>query len=78
MPRKDPTVGINHNDVQSSSIRSIGYDPDTQELHVNFHGTGRYIYHGVTPEKHEALMMAGSKGNYLHQNIKNAHEFTKL
>jgi hypothetical protein len=68
---------IDHAPVQSSSIRSIGYSPESRELHVNFHDTGTYVYHGVTPEKYEALMMASSKGSFLHHNIKGQHEHKK-
>lgn len=69
---------INHAPVQSSSIRSIGYNTETGDLHVNFHDTGSYVYHNVPPEKYEALMMASSKGSFLHTQFKGAHEYTKL
>lgn len=69
---------INHTAVQSSSIRSIGYDEETQDMHVHFNGTGTYVYHDVPPETHQAIMMSGSKGNFLHTNVKNKHKFTKL
>ncbi len=69
---------IEHAPVDSTSIRSIGYNEEKQELHVTFHDTGRYVYHGVSPEKYQALMESGSKGNFLHHNIKAAHGVTKL
>ena len=69
---------IEHAPVDSSSIRSIGYNEEKQELHVTFHGTGRYVYHGVSPDQHEALMMSGSKGQFLHHNIKAKHGVTKI
>lgn len=60
--------------VDSSNVRSIGYDPATQELHVEFHSTPGtvYVYSGVPPEKHAALMAAESKGSALHTTIKKA------
>lgn len=69
---------IRHQDVQSSTIRSIGYDPEEQTLHVSFKSGGDYVYHDVPPEKHEAFMLSGSKGIFLHQNIKGQHDHTKL
>jgi hypothetical protein len=69
---------INHMPVQSSSVRSIGYDKESGELHVTFNDGGRYMYHGVPENVHQSLMMSGSKGNFLHHNVKNAFEFTKL
>lgn len=69
---------LRHADVESSSIRSIGYDKETSELHVTFRDTGRYVYSGVPPHVYESLMMSGSKGNFLHHQIKPAFDFTKL
>lgn len=78
MIRKNPHANIRHSDVQSSSIRSVGYNKEKRELHVNFHDTGRYVYHDVPPEVHEGLMMSGSKGNFLHGKVKSQFKFTKL
>lgn len=69
---------VKHSNIQSTSIKSAGYDAEKQELHVNFHNTGHYVYHDVTPEKYEAFQMSSSKGSFLHNNIKNQHEFSKL
>lgn len=77
-PVRPPQSTVKHADVQSSSLRSIGYDKDSQELHVNFHDTGRYVYHGVPQDVHDALMMAGSKGSFIHHQMKGKYEFTKL
>lgn len=76
--KKNPPQDIQHADVESSSIRSIGYDKAKQELHVTFNDTGRYVYTGVPEYVHESLMMSGSKGSYIHHNIKNAYPFTKV
>ena len=56
--------------VESSSVSAIGYDKATQELHVDFHGSGRYVYHNVPPEKYQAVMSGESIGKALHQHIK--------
>lgn len=69
---------IKHHDVSSSSVQRVGYDADSRELHVTFNTGARYTYHDVPPETHEALMMSGSKGSFLHENIKGRHDFTKL
>lgn len=75
---RQPVSTVKHHDVQSSSLRSIGYDKNTKELHVNFHDTGRYVYHNVPQDIHEALMMAGSKGSFIHHQMKGKYEYTKL
>lgn len=69
---------INHMPVQSSSVETIGYDAETGELHVSFKGTGKYVYQRVPKHVYESLMISGSKGNFLHHNIKGNFEFAKL
>lgn len=56
--------------IQSASIGAIGYDPRTRELYIDFLQTGRYIYQNVPQEVYDGLMMSGSKGAYLHNQIK--------
>ena len=66
--------------VESSNIQSIGYDPATRVLEVEFGKSELedpsnriYIYRDVPPEVHEALMEDISHGGYLNANV--AHEF---
>ena len=63
--------------VESSSLMSVGYDPDSATLEVEFHG-GIYQYFGVSPEVHEGLMSAGSKGSYFNQFIRNGYPCSKV
>lgn len=63
--------------VQSSSVSAVGYNEEAQELHVDFHGTGQYVYQNVPPEKYKAMMQAGSIGGHLHQHIKGVHQHRK-
>ncbi|MFA5786491.1 MAG: KTSC domain-containing protein [Actinomycetota bacterium] len=58
--------------VQSSNLSSVGYDPDSSTLEVEFHKGGVYQYFGVPAHEYEGLMAAGSKGTYLDQHIKKA------
>ncbi len=73
---------INHNTphmpVQSSHMKSAGYDAENGDLHVTFNGGQRYVYHGVPEDVHQAFTMASSKGSFLKNNIKGNYEFTKL
>lgn len=55
--------------VTSSNIHTIGYDPETKKLHVAFKGSGTYVYDGVSPEHHAALMASDSKGKYLAKHV---------
>ena len=64
--------------VSSSQVKSVGYDPKSRVMAVEFHGGGVYHYHDVPPEKHAALMTAPSIGSHLHKNIKGQHSTLKV
>jgi hypothetical protein len=50
--------------VESSNIESIGYDAETETMHVKFN-SGLYEYQGVSERAYLALMSAPSKGRHL-------------
>jgi len=57
-------------DIPSTAIKKIKYDPQTKELYVTFQGSNkRYWYPRVPKEKVEELMEAPSKGEYFMKNI---------
>lgn len=64
--------------VQSSNIVSVGYDPATQTLEIEFKGGGVHQYSGVPADKHAAFMKARSVGGYFYQHIRNYHEGNKI
>ncbi len=61
-------------DVESSQVKSIGYDATTNTLAVQFtRGTGAiYHYPGVTPEQHQAFIKADSIGTHFGKHFKSA------
>ncbi|MCP4603486.1 MAG: KTSC domain-containing protein [Proteobacteria bacterium] len=63
--------------VDSSNIEALGYDVDTQELHVQFVSSGLYIYSGVPREIFDELMNAPSKGSFLNREVKGIYQFVK-
>jgi len=63
---------MNRTSVSSSNLASVGYDPDTSTLEIEFRSSGIYQYFGVSVDVYDALMSAGSKGTYFDQNIKKA------
>lgn len=72
-------MSIRRHPVSSSQIKSIGYDPTTKSMDVEFNNSGRvYRYHDVPPEKHAALMAADSIGSHLSAHIKGAHRYERL
>jgi hypothetical protein len=57
--------------VDSTSIASIGYDPQSRELEIEFRQSGDvYRYSGVSAAEHGGFVAAESKGSYLNQVFK--------
>lgn len=56
--------------VISSNIQAVGYDPESQTLHVQFKGGSTYAFAGVPPEHHSGLLDAESAGQYFHKHIR--------
>lgn len=63
--------------VQSSNIRSVGYDPETRVLHVEF-ALGVYSYEDVPPDLAEGLLTSSSVGSYFSRFIRLDYAGTKL
>lgn len=64
--------------VASSNISSIGYDPQTATLEVEFLNGTIYQYYGVPQNMYDQLMQQGSKGRFLNTYIKNAYGFSRV
>jgi hypothetical protein len=64
--------------VSSSNIASVGYDPASETLEVEFHSTGVYQYLNVPLFMYERLMMADSVGIFFNAEIKNAYPCSKM
>jgi len=64
--------------VSSSNLRSVGYDPKTRVLEIEFHSGGIYQYSGVPESEYNALMNATSKGSYFAHNIKNNYSTRRV
>lgn len=63
--------------IKSSNVKSVGYDPETKTLAVEFNGGGVYHYHDVEKDVHEGLVSARSVGGFIHNNIKGAYRHSK-
>jgi hypothetical protein len=64
--------------VSSSNIVSIGYDPETRDLEVEFKGGSAYRHAEVPQEIYDGFMAADSKGGFYHANIKGKFGHKKL
>jgi hypothetical protein len=56
--------------VQSSSLLSVGYDPEHEILELQFQQGHVYRYAGVPARVYADLMRAESIGGYVNQRIK--------
>jgi hypothetical protein len=64
--------------VSSSNIASIGYEPATEVLEVEFLDNSVYQYFNVPNFVYEALMAAPSHGVYLNENIKGQYQYERI
>ena len=64
--------------VSSSNLHSVGYDPVTMILEIEFNSGGIYQYSGVPANIHQGLMSASSHGTFFHQYIKDVYPFRRI
>ena len=64
--------------VNSSNLESVGYEPSSKTLEIEFNSGGVYQYSGVPPQAYSGLMNAASHGKYFHQNIKDRYTTVKI
>jgi hypothetical protein len=61
--------------VTSSNLKSVGYDPKTKVLEVEFVSGGLYQYLDVPAARHQALMEAKSVGSEFYKSIRNRFDY---
>ena len=65
--------------VESTAIRSVGYNEDKKLLEVQIRETGRiYQYHNVPLEEYFDFMDAKSLGEYYNRVIKEKYDYREL
>ncbi|MGB5082549.1 MAG: KTSC domain-containing protein [Burkholderiales bacterium] len=64
--------------VNSSKIRSAGYDPKAQVLEIEFSDGRILVYRGVSPEVHRQFMAAPSPGSFFEDKIDEGFPSTRL
>ena len=68
---------MEHERVSSSSIESIGYDPVTAVLQIQFVEGELYDYFMVPHSTYLGLRAATSKGRFFGEFIRNRHQFRR-
>ncbi|GAA2739281.1 MULTISPECIES: KTSC domain-containing protein [Kitasatospora] len=64
--------------LDSSCVRSAGYDPAEGELEVEFVGGSVYRYLAVPEPVYRALLAAESHGRYLNREIKGRYGYRRI
>lgn len=64
---------MDRTDVDSSILRSVGYDLEEGVLEIEFKEDRVYQYVGVPERVYDELMSAQSKGTYFTENIRDAY-----
>ena len=64
--------------VSSSNLVSVGYDPSSLTLEVEFKNGSVYQYFDVPDHTFQGLMQASSKGTFHSENIKYTYRYVKL
>lgn len=64
--------------VKSSQLKSVGHDPETNKLHIEFKSGAVYEYDGVSAQDHAELMSAPSIGQHFSSKVKYGFTYRKL
>lgn len=64
--------------VNSSNLASVGYNPGSETLEVEFRNGNIYEYYNVPQFMHERLMQAGSVGTFFNAEIRSNYACSKI
>ena len=64
--------------VNSSHLVSVGYEPSSQTLEIEFNDGSVYQYFDVPEFEYYELIYSSSVGGYFHSDIKDHYQYTKL
>lgn len=64
--------------MPSTVIEHFTYDPEQLTLKITFRSGNVYVYKQVPEYIYEELQIAGSKGQYFNNFIKNIYDYERL
>jgi hypothetical protein len=64
--------------VSSTNLRSVGYDPSSATLEIEFNSGGIFKYSGVPAPVHDSLLSSGSLGRYFSSYIRDVYPCVKV
>lgn len=63
---------------RSEALESVGYDPETRTLRVQFRGGGLYDYLDVPPEVFRFILAAEHPWSAWQEHITSAYDYRRL
>ena len=64
--------------IDSTNLASVGYDPGSRTLEVEFQGGRVYQYFDVPPTRFRELLQADSAGRVLNTRIKGTYSYAAV
>ena len=64
--------------VESSNLKSVGYEPASKTLRIQFNTGTVYDYYNVPEQVFQNLLNAESKGRYFHAAIRMAYRYVRI
>ncbi|MEI6235704.1 MAG: KTSC domain-containing protein [Planctomycetota bacterium] len=69
---------MRHKAVASSALVSVGYDPKSETLEIEFPSGHVYQYFGVSADAYKALMNADSIGSHFNAEIRDCYSCIRV
>jgi hypothetical protein len=64
--------------LSSAAVVSAGYDPDTQQLEIEFKAGRVYVYSDVPPGVFDFLLRTKHKGSYVNRMIHGQYSYREI
>lgn len=64
--------------VESSTMKSVGYEATSRILEIEFESGAVYQYLGVSARVYEELLGAESKGRYFNSEIRDVYRYVQV
>ena len=69
---------MNREPVVSSNLVSVGYDPNSYTLEIEFMDGRIYQYFDVPEQVYDELLNANSAGQYFHRQVRGVYNYARL
>src|SRR5262245_9832018 len=77
-PRRGPDRRMRRHPIGSSSLRTVGYDANSETLEIEYLNGSLYRYFAVPPLVHRQLLRSATPGSFVNQRIKPFYAFSEV